>query len=117
MYQILQLIGIFTYIAVFSFVLITVFIYSDEETKRISASITILLLLLMAMVFIRSATLQFLLFIFVLLDAIHLIFTQFIPQFYSRSESILFIEVPKEIWEQTKVQDTIIKQKQRKNKR
>ncbi|MGV9198124.1 MAG: hypothetical protein ACOC4M_04735 [Promethearchaeia archaeon] len=114
MYQILELIGIIVYIAVFSLVLITVYLYSEKESKRISFSLTSLLVLLGVMIFINSIILQFFLFIFILLDAIHFIYVHVIPQFYKRSESVLFIDVPKEIWEQIKVQDTIIKQKRKK---
>lgn len=117
MYQILELIGLLTYAAVSIIVLITIFLYSDKERRQITASISFIFLLIFTMIFIPNIIIQFFLFIIVLITTIHLIYVYIIPEFYSRSEPILFIEVPKEIWEQVKVQDTIIKTKPKKKNR
>ncbi len=107
-----MLIGLIFYAIILILVLFFVYIRSSEENRRVLTTIVFLFSLITINLFISIPIIQFLLFILVILDIYYLIYVHILPYFYTRQDKLLFAEIPNEIWETLKVNDTIKEKKE-----
>ena len=115
--NLIELIGLLAYLAIFLLVLIVVFIQCTEKQRKMFSSLIFLALLVYLIIFIYNPLLQFLFLFLIVLDLIFIIYVQILPTFYTSSESLLFYEREPEVWDDLKVSATIIENKPTKKKR
>ena len=108
-----ELIGAVFYILVIVIVLIILMVRCNAENRKVLVSVVSLFALIIINVFFYIPLLQFVLFILVIINIYHLIFVYILPYFYTQNDRLLFTEITKEIWEDIKVNDTIIEDKKK----
>jgi len=49
-----------------------------------------------------------------ILDLLYIIYVQILPYFYTQRDRLLFVEVANELWEELKVNETIVQEEDKK---
>ena len=111
---VLELIGLIFYIVIIIIVLIIVFYRCDAEQRKVLVSFVFLLSLIVLNTFIDIPIIQFLLFFLMILDLLYIIYVQILPYFYTQRDRLLFVEVANELWEELKVNETIVQEEDKK---
>jgi len=112
MSSLLELIGLISYILVIVLVLTVVFIRINADNRRVLGSISFIFALIIISIFLYIPIIQFLLLILVIINVYYLMFVHILPQFYAKRDRILFTEITNEIWDDLKVNETMIEEKQ-----
>ena len=103
----LGLIGLFSYLIIFMVVLILVFIHCDERQRSLLSSVSFLLIFMILIFFINVLFIQLIFMFIIIVDIIFIMYGHLLPDFYAASDSVLFFEREKEVWEELKADETI----------
>jgi len=103
----LGLIGLLSYLIIFLVVLILVFIHCDERQRSLLSSVSFLLIFMILIFFINVLFIQLIFMFIIIVDILFIIYGHLLPNFYAASDSVLFFEREKEVWEDLKVNETI----------
>ena len=111
MSSLLELIGLLSYIIIIVLVLTVVFIRSNADDRRVLVSVAFIFSLIIISIFTYIPIIQFLLLILVIISVFYLMFVHILPLFYARRDRILFTEITAEVWDDLKVNETLVEEK------
>ena len=111
--SLIELIGVISYISIFIIVVGVVFIRLNSEDRKLFSSLVLLLTLLLFLMVFYIPVIQFILFVLIILDLIYITYVYILPYFFTDTDRLLFVEVAKEVWDDLKVNETIIQEKKK----
>ena len=90
-----------------------VFIKLNEEDRKLFSSLVLLLVLIITLMVFYIPIIQFILFLLIILDLLYITYVYILPYFFTDTDRLLFMEVAGEIWDDLKVNETIISEKKK----